>query len=107
MGLNACFYHYSFPYTSEHMLRSHSCTFESDGLSEVVVTDTGRKKGAIGAGGTPVIHPSEPGKLAQPSFTVHGKSHTTVGVLWGPDSFLFRSDRLSKFCPKYVHKFNG
>ena len=35
-----------------------------DGPSEAVVTQTSREEVATGAGRSPTIHPSEPGKLA-------------------------------------------
>ena len=84
-------------YTLEHTLRSHLSTFKLDIPSEVTVIGTGCKKNTFGEGRTPTIHLIEPGKCA--GTEPHGsKPETTVGVLWGPDSFLFRSDILSK-CP--------
>ena len=78
-------------------MQSHLSTFKLDIPSEVTVIGTGCKKNTFGEGRTPTIHLIEPRKCT--GTEPHGsKPETTVRVLWGPDSFLFRSDILSK-CP--------
>ena len=82
-------------------MRQHLSTFKLDIPSEVTVIGTGCKKNTFGEGRTPTIHLIEPGKCA--GTEPHGsKPETTVGVLWGPDSFLFRSDILSKWPSKHT-----
>ena len=88
-------------YTLEHTLRSHLSTFKLDIPSEVTVAGTSHKKNTTGEGRTPTIHLIEPQKCV--GTELHGcKPQTMVRILWGPDSFLFRSDTVKTFIENTV-----
>ena len=97
---------FSFSTILEYTPWTRSSSFELDGPSKVTVAHSGSEEVTAGQGGHPGFTPLNPENSPGACLTESdgSKPGKTVGVLWGPDSFLFCYDILSKISSNAVER---